>query len=177
MVSNHAGARVQVNAAADWPDRLDQYLLDRIRRGDDGKTLLLGLQAGRPRFAVAAGLRGEQDHPHFLIFARYLIRQRFACDGYALMLPALVDDEPLYAVQMVLEDTPSAWLLDAAGHRRAWPGDRQLSEDLERRGAPLPGVQRRDLDGLFARLQLPLPYSVGEWFVSSRPTCTMPKLS
>jgi hypothetical protein len=146
-----------VSTAADWPDRLDQYLLDRICRGDDGKTLLLGLQAGSARFAIAAGLRGEQDHAHFLTFARYLIHQRFACDGYALMLPALVDDEPLYAVQVVLDDVASAWLLDAAGHRRAWRGDRQLSGDLADRGAPLPGIQRRDLDTLYAQLRLPLP--------------------
>ena len=146
-----------MSSAAGWPGRLDDYLLDRIRRGDDGKTLLLGLQAGGASFALAAGLRGEQDHPHFVTFARYLIHQRFACDGYALMLPAVVDDEPLYAIQMVLDNAFSAWLLDVAGNRRAWQGEQQLSDDLERRGAPLPGIQRRDLDALYARLQLPLP--------------------
>ena len=31
--------------AADWPDRLDDCLLERIRRGDDAETLLLGMRA------------------------------------------------------------------------------------------------------------------------------------
>lgn len=146
-----------MNAAADWPGRLDDYLLDRIGRGDDGKTLLLGLHKGRVQFALAAGLRGEQDHPRFVTFARYLLHQRFICRGYALMLPALADGESLYAVQLVLDGRSSAWLIDIAGHRRPWRGGQPLGADLARRGEPLAGIQRRDLDVLYAQLQLPLP--------------------
>ena len=146
-----------MSTPADWPDRLDHYLRNRIRHGDDGKTLLLGVRADRPRFAVAAGLRGEQDHPHFVNFARYLLHQRFACDGYALMLPALIDGAAVYAVQLSLGGASSAWLLDTAGNRREWRGDRPLGDDLGDRGLPLPGLRRRDFDALYSQLVLPLP--------------------
>lgn len=146
--------------AAVLHDRLAHFLLERIVAGDDGKALLLGLDAGRPLFAAAAGLRGEHDHPGFVTFARYLLHRRFACDGHALLLPAVVDGEPVYLMETRVDGVRRVQLVRGRGEREAWHSDEPLIGDLGITEPALPGIQRRGLDALFEQLRLPLPTSV-----------------
>lgn len=138
-------------------DRLVGYLHERLRDGDDGKSLLLGFAAEKPLLALAAGLQGEQDHPGFLTFCRYLLHQRFDCDGFVLWLPAAVTGEPVYMMESRIEGRSSVQVVHADGRQRAWPHDDCLIGDLGRRETALPGIQRRELDRLYETLKLPLP--------------------
>ena len=139
---------------------LADFLRQRRACGDDGKTFLLGLRAATPVFAVAAGLRGPADHPHLLRFARYLLHRRFHCDGFALMLPAMLDDAPVYAVEWRAQGRHALEWLRADGERRpptpATGGD-TLVGDLSLSGDPLPGIVRRELDALYEALKVPPP--------------------
>ncbi len=134
------------------------FLRRRRACGDDGKTFLIGLAGRRPVFAVAAGLRGPADHPHLLRFARYLLHRRFHCDGFALMLPAERDGEPVYAVEWRAQGRHMLEWLRADGARRtltpATIGD-TLVGDLSLPGDPLPGIMRRELDALYEVLKVP----------------------
>ena len=143
--------------AAPLPDRLVRYLQDRRRAGEDGKAVLLGLAGEQPRLALAAGLQGEQDHPGFLSFSRYLLHQRFDCDRFVLWLPAAVSGTPVYMMETNLAGEPPVQLLDSDGRRRPWPHDDCLIGDLARRESALPGIQRREMDRLYEALKLPLP--------------------
>ncbi|MDJ0740865.1 MAG: hypothetical protein QNJ91_14210 [Gammaproteobacteria bacterium] len=144
-------------SAAAWADRVDGFLHARIVAGDDGKTFLLGLRRARCGLALAAGLRGAADHRDFVTFARYLLRQRFDCDGHALMLPIAVDGEPRYVVELCVDGGLTAWSVTPGGARRDYSGDLPLIGDLRQRESGLPGIRRRDMDRLYTRLQLPLP--------------------
>ena len=144
-------------STAAWADRVDGFLRARVAAGDDGKTFLLGLRGDRCLLALAAGLRGAADHPGFVTFARYLLRQRFDCDGHALLLPADADGQPLYVVELCNAGETAAWLTAAGGARRDYAGGLPLIGDLRQRESGLPGIRRRDMDRLYARLQLPLP--------------------
>lgn len=137
--------------------RIATFLQQRRQLGDDGKALLLGLDGVRPVFALAAGLQGEQDHPGFVTFARYLLHRRFACDGHALLLPAAVDGEPVYMLELHHGGVLDLHLFDALGETRAWPSGGPLIADLTVAEAGLPGVQRRELDRLYGALELPVP--------------------
>jgi hypothetical protein len=141
-------------------ERLAAYLQARRRAGDEGKTLLLGLLGSSPRFAIAAGLRGERDHPRFLIFARYLLHGRYRCDGYALMLPAMFGDADVYVVELRLAGHASVEIVHADGRRHAADISVGTIGELGVRGPALPGVMRRDLDALYERLARPLPASL-----------------
>ncbi len=138
-------------------EHLIDYLRARLHAGDDGKTLLIGLRADAPRFAVAAGLRGDRDHPRFLVFGRYLLHGRFHCDGFALMLPAMIGGEAVYVLELCLDGRSSVEIVLADGSRRSADLAAGLVGDLSRRGPALPGVVRRDLDALYHRLAVPLP--------------------
>ena len=137
--------------------RLSRFLRQRLAAGDDGKTFLIGWHGDSPQFALAAGLRGASDHPRFLTFARYLVHRRFDCDGWTLMLPVEVDRTPHYvveshhggAVQVLRSGVDGA--LEPAGLGGGLIGD------LDWPGDALPGRLRRDLDRLYAMLQLALP--------------------
>ena len=138
-------------------ERLLDYLQARLRAGDDGKTLLIGLLGDAPRFAIAAGLRGERDHPRFLIFARYLLHGRQRCDGFALMSPALVGGAAVYVMELCVPGYRSVDIVEADGSRRAVDMGTGTIGDLSQRGPALPGIMRRDLDALYEKLALPLP--------------------
>jgi hypothetical protein len=138
-------------------EQLSDYLRARLRAGDDGKALLVGLRADAPRFAVAAGLRGDRDHPRFLVFGRYLLHGRFRCDGFALMLPAVVGGAAVYVLELSLDGRSTVEIVLADGSRRPADLAAGLVGDLSRRGQALPGVVRRDFDALYQRLAVPLP--------------------
>lgn len=138
-------------------ERLLDYLQVRWRAGDDGKTLLIGLLGDAPQFAIAAGLRGERDHPRFLIFARYLLHGRHRCDGFALMLPALIEGAAVYVMELCLPGRHSVDIVQADGSRHAAEIGTGAIGDLSHRGPALPGIMRRDLDVLYEKLALPLP--------------------
>lgn len=142
-------------------DLLSGYLLQRLAAGDRGRTLLLGLDDGVPRFALAAGLRGASDHPRFLVFARYLIHDRFRCDGYALLLPALLDGAEMYVMERRHAGGTQVFTIDGEGRRRASGLAAGLCGDLDVREAHLPGIMRRELDGLYEALKRPLPDDTG----------------
>ena len=137
--------------------RLVDYLQARLADGNDGKTLLLGFAGPQTQLALAAGLQGEQDHPGFLTFCRYLLHQRFDCDGHALMLPAAVSGEPVYMLETYLAGEAAVHLVHADGRCEPWPHDDRLIGDLTRRESGLPGIQRREMDRLYDVLKLPLP--------------------
>lgn len=131
------------------------FLADRQVAGDDGKTFLLGYERAQAVFAITAGLRGDVDHPGFLTFGRYLLTHRFHCDGYALLLPAVTDDAPVYVIEQVAGAQRQHAIVVAGASRHATFDDALIGELLTPvRG--LPGVLRRELDQRFDRLQVPL---------------------
>lgn len=132
------------------------FLRQRRACGDDGKTFLLGLRAATPVFAVGAGLRGAADHPRWLRFGRYLLHQRFRCDGFGLLLPAMVDDQPVYALEWRAQARHAVELVLADGGRRPAALDGDLVGDLSLPGEPLPGIMRRELNALYQALEVPL---------------------
>lgn len=136
--------------------RLADFLRQRRACGDDGKTFLLGLRAATPVFAVAAGLRGAADHARWLRFARYLLHRRFDCDGFGLLLPAMIDGEQVYALEWRAQGRHAVELVLGDGGRRPAALDGDLVGDLSLRGEPLPGILRRELDALFQALAVPL---------------------
>lgn len=146
-----------MNEQAPSLDQLVDYLQARLRDGNDGKALLLGFIGPQALFALAAGLQGEQDHPGFLTFCRYLLQQRFDCDGFALMLPAAVSGEPVYMLEADLAGVAGVHLVHADGRREPWSYDDCLIGDLKRRESALPGIQRREMDRLYEALKQPLP--------------------
>ncbi|WP_078121520.1 hypothetical protein [Thiosocius teredinicola] len=134
-----------------------EFLAARQAAGDDGKTFLLGFEGERCAFAVAAGLRGDEDHPGFLAFGRYLLTHRFDCNEYTLLLPADIDGVPLYAMEHCrIGEPPSFALIDAAGIRDTRFDGRPLIGELLKPVSGLPGLLRRELDARFAALQVPL---------------------
>ncbi|MCB1790829.1 MAG: hypothetical protein KDJ24_11070 [Gammaproteobacteria bacterium] len=139
---------------------LGGWLRERRDAGDDGKTLLLGFIASDACFAVAAGLRGERDHPGFERFARYLLHRRFACDGHVLMLPALHGDAPVYLVHGCVAAQALAFMVDAHGHRCRWPGAALPLRVDDHDRQPTPALLRRDMDARFAALAVPPPSSL-----------------
>jgi hypothetical protein len=137
-------------------DALREFLRTRLRAGDGGKSFLLGYRAAQPCFALAAGLRGEPDHSRFLLFARYLLHHRFACDGHALLMPADLAGRAVYAVEHRDAHGTSAGLLDADLVWRPGGLPPGLIGDLARREAALPGRLRRDLDALYEAVRVDL---------------------
>lgn len=138
-------------------DLLADYLQQRRAAGDDGRTLLVGLNGGMAVFALAAGLRGSDDHPRFLTFARYLLHARFRCDGFALLLPAMRGGEALYVVERQVAGESAVWLAGSGGDRRPSDIDGRLIGDLGLSEHHLPGVMRREFDRLYEALKRPLP--------------------
>jgi hypothetical protein len=145
-----------VTAGDDRFRELAQFLAGRLARDDDGKTFLLGHEPGAWTFAVAAGVRGHEDHPRFLEFARYLVHHRFGCDSYALLWPATIDGEPVYVAELAAADATSARVIDRRGECLPHPGGDCMIDAITPPTVPLPGIKRRDLDRLFAELQVPL---------------------
>jgi hypothetical protein len=135
--------------------RVLAFLRERQRCGDDGKTLLMGWRAQAPEFAVAAGLRGDEDHPGFLAFARYLIHHRFRSDGFALLLPAILDDVPVYVAEWRLGGDSALVTIGPEGELLPNDLHRGLLGDLGDAGPPLPGLMRRELDRLYELLKVP----------------------
>lgn len=146
-----------MNAQTPPLDELVDYLQARLADGSDGKALLLGFAGPQALLALSAGLRGEQDHPGFLTFCRYLLHQRFDCDGHALMLPAAVSGEPVYMLETHLAGAAAVHVVHADGRRVPWPHDDRLIGDLTSRESALPGIQRREMDRLYETLRLALP--------------------
>ncbi len=145
------------------------YLRARLQAGDAGKTLLVGLQANRPCLAIAAGLGGEEDHPHFITLASYLL-QREQADAYWLAVPAVTATGEILALEIRsagvsrVAHCPAQFaaaaadcVLEAAELSPAAP---LLGELLSAPGN-LPGRMRRDLDQLALALAIPLPAGVG----------------
>ena len=132
-------------------------LHERLAVGDAGKTFLAGFVDGVPAFALAAGLRGTEDHERFFGFARYVSHQRFSCDRVALMWPAEADGEPIYVVEVGSDGDADARLIDGRGAWREHPGGELLVGALHVPGGALPGIERREFDQVFDTLSLPLP--------------------
>jgi hypothetical protein len=130
-----------------------------VDRGEGGKTLLVGFRDASPEAAWAAGLRGEQDHPHFITFARYALQGLHACNGYWLMLPAQLHATRGYRCR--LKTRARGIGLEAWQERSGWSfrqsEEPDLLEDLLLPGPKLPGVLRRDLDALADRLKIEPP--------------------
>lgn len=146
-----------MSAVAAVDELLADYLRQHLADGDEGKTLLVGLDGVSPVFVVAAGLRGAVDHPRFLVFARHLLHRRFHCDGHALMLPALLDGVELYAVERDCQGDMLVQTVDAGGRRQSSDLGGRLIGDLAVAESGLPGVMRREFDSLYEQLRLPLP--------------------
>lgn len=137
------------------------FLTARVRGGDDGKTFLVGYADTVPAFAVAAGLRDTTQHEQFARFARYLLHQRFSCDGHVLMLPAEIDGQPVYVVEQARHGAYRLAMLDADMAWRESPpaagSANGLIGDLAAAESGLPGIMRRSLDQLFEDLQVAPP--------------------
>lgn len=136
---------------------LADYLQERRRGGDDGCTFLIGFNGRSPVFALAAGLRGADDHPQFLTFACYLVHQRFRCDGYALLLPAVLDGEEVYVAEWRRGRDMAVSVIGEDGLSRSGAPAGPLIGDLARPQPGLPGIMRRELDRLYEALRRPLP--------------------
>ena len=136
--------------------RCVDFLRERLREGDDGKTFLLGFDTTKVLFALAAGLKGEADHPAFLAFARYLVHRRFQCSSYALLLPAAIEDRPVYMLERHSDDLAEIGIIDAKGFSPKSGFESGLIGDLAQAGPALPGIKRRDFDRLYESLQVPL---------------------
>lgn len=125
--------------------------------GEGGKTLLAGFSDTKAIGAWAAGLRGSIDHPHFVVFARYLLQQGEDCAAYWLMLPG--DSVGHYQVEMRTRD--DCWLGDARYDDAVWQFEasrRNLPmENLLLPGQRLPGLMRRELDAMAEQLSTVLP--------------------
>jgi len=147
------------------------YLRTRLQAGDAGKTLLVGLRQAQPCLAIAAGLRGGQDHPRFITLAGYLLRREQA-DAYWLAVPAVTGSGEILALEIHsagvsrvahcparFAAAPADCELEMAGLHPARP----LLDDLLSQAGNLPGRMRRDLDQLAIALAIPLPpQGVGE---------------
>jgi hypothetical protein len=140
----------------EFEGRLIDYL-QRRRRNDDGKALLIGWRGDLAAFSLAAGLRGVSDHPRFLTFGRYLIHQRFGCDGFALLLPAVLDDSPCYVAEWRCCGDSGLITILADGCQCPSPASAPLIGDLGVREPALPGLLRRELDALYEALKRPVP--------------------
>lgn len=138
-------------------ERLPAFLRWRQAQGDDGKTFLLGSVAEGTSFALAAGLDGAADHPGFLRFARYLIHRRFACEQFALLLPASIDGAAVYVAECHQPGGSTVNLLGEAPDAGGATLEAGLIGDLTVPEAALPGVVRREFDRLYEALQVPLP--------------------
>jgi hypothetical protein len=136
---------------------LARYLQERRSGGDDGRTFLIGFSGRSPVFALAAGLSGADDHPRFLTFARYLVHHRFRCDGYALLLPAVLDGEEVYVAEWRRGQETGVSVIGADGQSRSGAPGGPLIGDLARPQPGLPGIMRRELDRLYEALRRPLP--------------------
>jgi len=139
-----------------------EYLQQRQADGDDGRTLLVGLRGAAPAFALAAGLHGSADHPRFLIFARYLLHRRFACDGFALMLPAELDGTPVYVIEQRCAGSATVAVCYPDGRIAPFEGRSALIGDLALAPGQLPALERRDFDRLYASLVRPLPAALSD---------------
>ncbi|MCB1722151.1 MAG: hypothetical protein H6959_08910 [Chromatiaceae bacterium] len=139
------------------PAGLVSWLRQRRAAGDDGKTLLVGLIGADAAFALAAGLRGEEDHADFAVFARYLLHHRFGCDGHVLLLPVYRDDAAAYLVRAVSRGDVVQGLLSGVGGWQSWSGSIPVFDQLDVRAAPLPGLQRRTMDALFESIRVAPP--------------------
>ncbi len=140
-------------AALDW-------LRAQIDAGQGGDVLLAGFRGEAPQGAWAAGLRGEQDHPNYVTFARFALHKLHACNGYWLMLPAVFDDCLGYRLE--LRSRGVAWcgtvfIPEQGEWRTEAADDAPLLEDLLLPGAALPGIMRRDLMRLADRLAVDPP--------------------
>jgi len=136
------------------------WLEQQVTAGHGGKVLLAGFDAKGAASAWAAGLRGDQDHPNFVTFARFALQTLSGCNAYWLFLPAEFRDCLGYRVE-----------LNTVG--RTWQGEARWLEgshwvlqenepasllgDLLAPGATLPGIMRRDLTGLAEQLQVEPP--------------------
>lgn len=158
-----------MNPAEHTRQALD-YLRTRLRSGDAGKTLMVGLRAGQPRLAIAAGLRGAKEHPNFITLGSYLLR-REAADAYWLALPAVTGSDEFLALEIRVAseshvaccparfaDTPADCTLKAAEAHPAEP----LLADLLHQTSPVPGRMRRSLDELALVFGVPLPVVDGD---------------
>lgn len=141
------------------------YLDGRLRAGDAGKTLLVGLRDGRPCLALAAGLRGAEDHPNFITLASYLLRRESA-DAYWLALPAVTAEGEILALELrsggvshvahcpaQLAGSVGSCHLEVAEAQPAAP----LLGDLLHQTSPVPGRMRRSLDEMAEAFGVPLP--------------------
>jgi hypothetical protein len=135
---------------------LAQFLDGRLAQGDHGKTFLVGGSRGAWVFALAAGLRDDSDRTRFLEFARYLVHQRFACGGCALLWPADLGGDPVYVAELASPEEAVARVIDRHGETRPHPGGQLLVEDILALYTPLPGIRRREMDRLFEALQVPV---------------------
>lgn len=136
---------------------LVDYLAERRSAGDDGRTILLGLDRQQAVFALAVGLAGEPDYPGFLTFSRYLLHHRYSCDGHVLMLPAAIARRAVYVVELKLGEGLTIDVVEEDGSARRAPVASNPIGDLGQRARGLPAIQRRELDRLYERLRVPPP--------------------
>lgn len=145
--------------------RVVSYIESRWRGQHAGKTLLVGFCAGQPCLAIAAGLRNEQEQPHLITLASYLLRREQA-DAYWLVMPHERDGEVLAMIeqqgdgQRHLAMLPLA--LDEDGVRCLEPLELTVDSgpllcDLLQSAPTLPGLMRRKLDQMAEEIAVPLP--------------------
>ncbi len=142
------------------PDPAIDWLRTQIAAGQGGDVLLVGFRGDVPQGAWAAGLRGEQDHPNYVTFARFALHKLHECQGYWLMLPAVF--EGCLGYRLELRSRRAVWCgevwMPEGGDWAARGGDNTpLLEDLLVPGAALPGIMRRDLAALADRLAVEPP--------------------
>ncbi len=122
--------------------------------------LLVGFADRAPQGAWAAGLRGESEHPHFVTFARFMLRGHLACNAYWLFLPEVFED--CLGYRLTLRSRRGSW----EGAARLQAGDAWVldadaegcrMDDLLVPGAHLPGLMRRDLLAMAAELEVDPP--------------------
>ena len=151
-----------MSAPFDSPEAAMNWLRARLDDGHGGNLLLAGFQGDRAMDAWSAGLRGEQDHPNFITFARFALQKLHQCNGYWLMLPEVFEDEQCLGYRLDLRARSGGWqgevLMPEGGdwQTRERPGEPLLA-DLLVPGPALPGLMRRDLERLAARLAVDPP--------------------
>ncbi len=140
------------------PDAAARWLKAQLERRQGGKVLLAGFSGDQPQAAWSAGLKGEQDHPNFITFARFVLQKLHPCNGYWLMLPTVFDQEQCLGYRLDLRSRLGQWRGDVLmPEDQEWQlreGEESLLEDLLVPGAALPGIMRRDLQALAERLEV-----------------------
>lgn len=140
------------------PQAAARWLKAQLQQGQGGNVLLAGFASDQPQAAWSAGLKGEQDHPNFITFARFALQKLHPCNGYWLMLPTVFEKQQCLGYRLDLRSRLGQWQGDVLmPEDQAWQfreGEAPLLEDLLAPGPALPGIMRRDLQVLAERLEV-----------------------